>query len=159
MQLCMVRDDRGWQRGLACRRSFDPTGPGQSTVFPRLRPNGAATRGCSVVGLRANNLQPCGQFQSNGTGQTIYSLVDSFSRTGPRDAVQPRSNGTVALRQRGSISSNQVRRAASVQRCCAAPSMQLCFVRSSPQRSFAQHAMTRCRCVHWMMPQFRTCSA
>ncbi len=83
MQLCMVRDDRGWQRGLACRRSFDPTGPGQSTVFPRLRPNGAATRGCSVVGLRANNLQPCGQFQSNGTGQTIYNLVDSFSRTGP----------------------------------------------------------------------------
>ena len=130
MQLCVVRDDRGWQRGLACRRSFDPTGPGQSTVFPQLRPNGASTR-----------------------GQTIYSLVDSFSRTGPvavvrrslvlgkqstvlwtasverdpatrrrgaalfrltRSAAQLRPNDAVPLRRCNSASSGRVRGAASL---------------------------------------------
>ena len=124
MQLCVVQDGRGWQRGLACRRSFDPTGPGQSTVFPRLRPNGASSHGRSVAGLRASNLQSCGQLQSNGprcggaaqlgSGQTIYSLVDSFSRTGPRDAVQPRSNDAVPLRRCNSASSGRVRGAASL---------------------------------------------
>jgi len=33
-----------------------------------------------------------------GSEQSIYSLVDSFSQTGPRDAVQPRSNDAGPLR-------------------------------------------------------------
>ena len=121
------------QRGLDAwaRRSWVPDK--QSTVFPQL--------------------------QSNGTGQTIYSLsaasiertpatLCSLGRTAlgrfvdatllclTKSAVQPRPNDTVPLRRCGSVSSNQVR-----------------------LYCFAQHAVTGRRCVHWMMPQFRTCSA
>jgi len=85
---------------------FDPTGPWRV--------------GRGVTGFRATNLQ----------------FVVSFSRTGPRNAVQPRSNGTGSLRRCSSISSNQIR-----------------------LYCFAQHAVTRRRCDYWMMPQFRICSA
>ena len=120
LQLCMVRDDRGWQRGLAAR----------------LRPNAAWPAGAASTQRDRGNLQSFLGFDPTGPGRLIYSLVDSFSRTGPRDAAQPRPNGTVPLRQRGSASSSQVR---------------LYY--------FAQHAVTRCRCDYWITLQFRTRSA
>ena len=107
----MVQDDRGWQRDLAWRRGFDPTGPGRSTVFPRLRPNGAATRRRSATRFRAIDLQSCGQLQSNGTRRRC---VDAALLRLVEAAVQPRPNGAVPLRQRGSVSANQVRGAASL---------------------------------------------
>ena len=49
----ILQDGRGW--------------PGQSTVFPRLRPNGASTQWRGMTRFRAIDLQSYGQLQSNGT--------------------------------------------------------------------------------------------
>jgi hypothetical protein len=61
--------------------------------------------------------------------------VDSLSRTGPGDAVQPQSNGTGPLRRRSFASSSRGGCAALTQRHRAAPSMQLHFVQPERRRS------------------------
>ena len=53
-------------------------------------------------------------FSRTGPGGADLHLVDGLSRTGPCDAARPRPNDAGLLRRRSSISSDQVRNAASL---------------------------------------------
>ncbi|MDI9462755.1 MAG: DUF1847 domain-containing protein [Bacillota bacterium] len=99
----------------------------------RLRPNGASGNQSTVLWTASVERDQATLYSLGPT--TLGCSVDAVLFRLTKSAVQPRSNDTGPLRRCSSISSSQV-----------------CFY------CFAQHAMTRCRCDYWIMPQFITCS-
>lgn len=118
------------QRGLDAWVQRDWASGGQSTVlWTASVERYPVTHGRGIAWFWTNNLQSCGQLQSNGTGSLRRRSFALSSRGGCAASVE-RYRVTLSMQLR--FVQPERRRAASTKRHCAAPSTRLCFVWLSP---------------------------